>query len=287
MIAQCSHCKSTFETDRFGQQRCPSCDKDVFVVPPAGTGLPTTPSENAYAAPETSAAPLPLGPDAIPWERRHELGLFNAYFQTLKLALGEPTRLFTRMKYDELDGAHLYFALVVIVPWLISLPFAALFSPNSEEQVAKLHELIDMGLPIPHALLSQLEQSMQRSPFLDFFRDLFVVPLVSFAVLYLLAGTTHLTLIVFNKAQHGWTATLKAFIYAFSPGVLMVVPVCGGILTLCWATGLQIIGLSKAQRISSGFATVGVLGPQVLASCGCVCGSIAFASMIYNYFIPQ
>ena len=77
-----------------------------------------------------------------------------------------------------------------------------------------------------------------------------------------------------NWMQHG--------VYAFTPALLMVIPSCFvETVALTWATTLQILGLSKAHRISYGVASVGVIGFHLLAStCICIAGAVAWSMIM-------
>ncbi len=265
MLARCSRCQNTFTIQQFGRQTCPSCGSEVIIADP-------------YAAPSVPhGAMLPPVDDVagpIPWERRHELGVGKALLETLKLALGEPTRFFASMRYDSDAGAHLFVLYVLIVPMILASLIGLLLrgpKPDLQELLGRYGGAIPPGLdtrPLMDALQHLLD--------FEYSAGGLVISAISglvlwFAGIYVAAAVTHLVLMIFSKANGGWTATRKVFLYSFSPGPLMFLPVCGSLLVVTWATVLQILGLAKAHRISVGWSTVGVLGFHFGVTC-CTCG---------------
>src|SRR5262249_43663706 len=53
-----------------------------------------------------------VGSSGLPWDRRQELGFFQAFFETLKLVLLNPSEAFTRMKPEGGLGEPLIYGLV-------------------------------------------------------------------------------------------------------------------------------------------------------------------------------
>lgn len=87
-------------------------------------------------------------------------------------------------------------------------------------------------------------------------------PLLLVVTLYVITGITHLILSVMDGANHGFNTTLRVFAYSYSPALLSIVPVVGGIVGLVWMAALSIIGLREAQETSGGKSATAVLAPM-------------------------
>ncbi|MDQ2824060.1 MAG: YIP1 family protein, partial [Verrucomicrobiota bacterium] len=91
---------------------------------PTGTSPPPVPSVAT-----STIAPSPLSPasrNGLPWDERHQRGLFSAFFETLMMVLTQPGAAFTAMKGEGGFGEPLIYALIGgcaggIVSFLFSL----------------------------------------------------------------------------------------------------------------------------------------------------------------------
>lgn len=86
-------------------------------------------------------------------------------------------------------------------------------------------------------------------------------PLLLLATLYLVAGISHLILVMFDGAQSGFNTSVRVIAYAYSPVLFGVVPVLGSIVALVWTIVLAIVGLREAHLTSRGKAAAAVLLP--------------------------
>jgi hypothetical protein len=81
--------------------------------PEFATGMPGAP---APGRPEGSAVvattATATGQTGLPWDRRHELGLLNAFLETLKMVLSQPTQAFSSMKTEGGFGEPLIYLLI-------------------------------------------------------------------------------------------------------------------------------------------------------------------------------
>src|SRR2546427_531413 len=103
VLARCPSCRGTFSTERAGPQDCPACGKPLVVPEAASTAL-------------QSSTPPGTGPpeeEGTPWERRAQLGVFRAWWETLIQALFEPGKLFRSARMDR-GGAQAGFALLTV-----------------------------------------------------------------------------------------------------------------------------------------------------------------------------
>jgi hypothetical protein len=272
MLARCNLCEKTFVTNQFGRQSCPKCGREVFIADPRQPEG----EENAYAPPGTSTDAYNPSvsydePQGVPWERRAELGLGPALIETLKLALTEPSKFFSQVRPERQDGLLLYFFLVGVIPGWIAAIVQRLISNPADAMNKAIETYRSMGQEDLARMLekwSGLWTSM-NSPG-AFVMTLLVSPLFSLMAIYFMAGVSHLVLKLAGKGSAGWNGTFATFIYAYSPGFLNIIPSCGPLIMLTWMTGLQILGLAKVQRISTGMATGAVLAFHALFICaGC------------------
>lgn len=266
MLARCTHCESTFVTSQFGRQRCPKCGVEVVVEDPRAT-----PGE----APPPVAQPADQL-ELSPWERRGELGLLPALGQTISAVLGKPGPFFTHLRYDTDDGALLYFAFVALIPTLIFEIFSWRFT-NPDEMKQAFDQLSQLGVGNLSTLEPLIKQSTQYAKFEATFPGL-ITNLISSSAslvlgLFFCAAVVHGALTVLGQAKGGWTATFKATVYAATPFLFTIMPVCGGLIAATWATGIQIYAIARAHRITMTMATVGVLTLHATAIT-CCCGAL-------------
>src|SRR6266446_10892945 len=75
--------------------------------PPPAAVISTIPPTGAGSRSET-----PAPRSGLPWDRRQEKGLFNAFIETLQMVLGRPTDAFTTMKRNGGLGEPLLYAVI-------------------------------------------------------------------------------------------------------------------------------------------------------------------------------
>lgn len=293
MLARCGRCQSTFVTERFGAQACPTCGVPVFVRDPNGPApAPSPPGEPADPAaprlPEIPAAPAPPAPDETrtPWERRDVLGTWTALRQTVKLAMFEPAKLFAHLRTDSADGAILYVLLVSVLPVaaMLAIGFATTDPAETREQLAAAGFDPAIADDLMDALRWLVPGFQSRTEFLA------LLPVWStfwLARLFAAAGLAHLFLWIAGRAPHGWTATFKAFAYAETPALLFLVPACGGLVAPVWMSVVAIIALARTQQVTPGWAAAAVVIPPLVAGCcfsaivGVIFGATSSSLFIY------
>jgi hypothetical protein len=281
MLARCTACRTTFRAERFGRQACPHCGAEVEIREPThvaeATPQVSPPPEGAppphapYVPPPAQQVPMPDG--WTPWERRAELGFWPALGLTLKGTLFEPNHFFSSMRYDRAVDAHLYFLVVAVAPQLLMGLFG-LFTPAGESTEASMDALRQLGQlgTLDPSLVGRIETLAKLLTGTGAqLTGLATTPVTAYLQLYLFAGMSHLVLLALGKAQGGWAATFKAFVYAYGAGVLWLVPGCGGLLVLTWASALEMLGLARGHRTSITIGGVAVIGWHLaLATCACL-----------------
>ncbi|WP_373046675.1 YIP1 family protein [Vulgatibacter sp.] len=176
-----------------------------------------------------------------PWERRSELGAWNALVETWKQASLDPKRFFARLKTTDIGEAFLY-------GWIL----------------ATLGSFLGGLWAVPLTLMTEGEP-------LAAWGQVAVSPIFSAIGLFLGAGLIHLGCLVFGCANRGFDATFRTVAYAQGPQLLNVVPFVGGLAATVWIAVITIQGLAAMQRTTTGKATAAVLAPGLvlLLCCGC------------------
>jgi hypothetical protein len=200
--------------------------------------------------------------------------------QTVQLGLVEPRRLYDAMLPGRFDGVHALFAWLVIVPFVVGTLLSQVGASDAGEAelMARLYDSLGM-MEASNGLRTLIEKSAWLASNRAFFAELVATPVLAFVSLYVMAGGTHLVLVVLGRARHGFAGTLKACVYACVPGFALLVPWCGGLIFMTWATVLQIYGVARAQETTVGWASAAVFGFHAVAIC-CGCGAPTLAALV-------
>jgi hypothetical protein len=79
--------------------------------------------------------------------------------------------------------------------------------------------------------------------------------------IFVAAAIVHALLRLFGGARHGYGFTTRVFAFAYSPAILEVVPVIGGITSLIWMTVILVVGLREGHATTTGRVLAAVLIP--------------------------
>jgi hypothetical protein len=102
------------------------------------------------------------------------------------------------------------------------------------------------------------------------------VPVLLALGLFVGSGILHLCLMLVGGAKRSYEATFRVMCFAAGSAYpLMIVPICGGMISGVWCLVLECIGLTKVHDTSTGKAVLAVLLPLVVC-CG---GGFLFAIM--------
>ncbi len=220
-----------------GEAPKPASAAVAGTIPPPGAATP-------------SGAVLAVAGGGLPWERRQELGLFTAFFETLKLVLLSPGTAFSAMKPEGGLAEPLIFALLgcsigCVVYFLYSLLLGS-FGIMSDRNA--LAGLMGMGVGTVFILL-------------------FIPVFVTFG-LFLGAAIVHVCLLLVGGAKRSFETTFRVICFsAGSTYPLMIVPICGGAVAGLWCLVVECIGLGRAHQTTTGRAVLAVLLPVILC-CG-------------------
>ena len=213
-------------------------------VPPFAPGnVPPSSATSGVLA----VAPAASG---LPWDRRQELGFFPAFFQTLKLVLLQPSDAFSAMKPEGGLGEPLLYAVFGgSVGFIICLLFGVFMSSfgimSDRNALAGL-----TGLGIGTVVI------------------IIFVPVFIAIALFIGSGIIHLCLVLVGGAKRSYETTFRVLCFALGSSYpLMIVPICGGVISGLWGLVVECIGLARAHETTIGRAVLAVLLP-VIVCCG-------------------
>jgi len=266
MLARCPTCRATFSTDRSGQQNCPACGKPLIVPeqPVLAASAPGSSGPQFGSAPSDSPEPPAAG---TPWERRPELPLLKAWWETITLLLFEPNKLFSLARIDKVAEQTTFavatYSVFAIVGQLLE---RLLIAPQQEQMMARFKELL--GDRVPPALMKIFDSNQHPSLGMVVLSYL-LAPLIGLIFLYVNVLIAHFFAMIFGQNKKGFGATFTAVAYAMGTSVLLFVPGCGSVVGLVWFAVVTGIGLKRTHGLSAAGATSVVVGPYVLLCCGC------------------
>lgn len=182
----------------------------------------------------------------FPWPPAEHESIVSAFGRTWSGAALRPARFFRALPGSGSVGA----ALLYYIPLGIAVAGADLFwtmvrGPAALEREEVLGR-IDLGGidPVAGFLLS---------------------PVVLLLSLLVSAAVTHVLLRLFGGANRDYGVTTRVFAYAYSPQILGVVPVAGGVIGFVWMVVVAVIGLRAAHDTTLGRVLPAVLIPVTLA----------------------
>jgi len=206
---------------------------------------------------------LPLIIDGPPWEKKHELGFFVAFIETIKAFLLRPATAFSVMRRRAGIGDALVYAVAIQVftflwTFAITQPDPDMFLPQSPE----LRELLDLP---------------------DNFSQIMVLayPFTIILLQFLSAFAMHLSLKWRGLQSYDFSLVFRIFAYASgTASLLILIPIVGGIFSMGMTVYLGYMGLRTIYALDTGsfvitaimalFITLGlyivsVLGFMILA----------------------
>jgi len=180
-----------------------------------------------------------------PWERRDGLGFWQASWQTFKLVLFSPGKMFGSLTYQGGMRDPLAFGLLA---GSVGSMFGFFWQ-------LMLMSLGAMAFSAP--LLGHLGMWSVLVVMVIF------VPIVVFIGIFLYSAILHLLLLIVRGGGNGFEATFRVVCYAQAVQVLGVVPLLGGWSAGIWQLIVQIIGLKEIHETSYLRVIVAFLIPVV------------------------
>src|ERR1041384_8348277 len=93
-------------------------------------------------------------------------------------------------------------------------------------------------------------------------------PVIVAICVFIASGIIHLCLMLVGGAKKPFETTFRVMCFAQgSTQLLLIVPICGGLIAGVWALVVEIIGLAKAHETDIGRAALAILIP-VIVCCG-------------------
>jgi hypothetical protein len=232
---------------------CPHCGKEVaddqLFCHHCGSRLR---EENATAPLEEVVAPGEAGRERTAWEDRETRGFFGGLFRTLNDALFRPSEFFRKMPVSGGLTDPLLYGLIL---GMVGIMFSYLW------------QIVTRGS------MQGMIPGMQATAGPDILRGgglalmAFFSPFFIIIGMFVSAGILHVCLMLVKGTKADFEGTFRVVAYGYSANIFMVIPFCGGLLTVVWALVLSIIGLREAHETTGGKAAFAVFLPAILC-CG-------------------
>jgi hypothetical protein len=259
VLAKCSRCTQTFQTERLGEQFCPFCGAAVMIA-----GAPGAP---ALGGP----IPIPGGPgDAqdqdAPVDRPADHGgWFAAAVATWKQSVLAPNVFFARLRPGPDTGGALGYAVaVLLVGGFFAGAVSILQGALQRGQYAQLESQLGQLPPEARSIILGMLHFIQPS-----LSSLVIIPLISVVGFFVNAALFHLALMIVGGNKQGFTATLRALAFAQGPALFNVLPFCGSAIGGIWTLVLNVMGLSALHRVGVG-RVIGAYAVLLFGLC-CLC----------------
>jgi len=200
----------------------------------------------------------------VPWERREELGWWQALIETLKMLITQPSEFFSTMSRHEGYGGPLLYGVILgsfggIIGQIFNLGI-------------RMFGLMPMGLMGGQ----DFGEAAGVAAFSVGTSIIFIVmtPIFVAAGLFINAGILHLMLMIVGGANEDFETTFRVASFSQTAQIAQVVPLLGGIAAAIWGIYLQVVGLVRAQEISAGKALLAIFLPMIFC---CVIAVIIMA----------
>lgn len=222
----------------------------VMADKPAAT-MPAGDSAGANALPVSSPSSSAAPGHGLPWEKREELGLVKAFFETVSMVLTQPAEAFATMKTEGDLTSPMLFALIggsagMIVSTLVQVAFHSI------------------------GFMADQKDALSRLGFVGVwaFGYILLVPVIIILGMFIGSGILHVCLMIVGGAKKPFETTFRVVCFASgSTYLLAMIPFCGGVIACVWNIVLECIGLARAHEIDTGKAVIAVLLPIVVC-CG-------------------
>jgi transcription elongation factor Elf1 len=167
-----------------------------------------------------------------PWEKRPEIGLWQAIFQTCKAVLFSPETLFKELTYEGGKTEPLAFGLLTgSIGSMLGLFWQSLIPGG-------------LLLILGHSFLSQFAIGI-----LVLF-VLAMIPVMVAVGIFIYSGILHLLLLIVRGADNGFEATFRVVSYSQAAQLLGIIPFVGGWIGWVWQLIIQIIGFREMHETS-------------------------------------
>ncbi len=194
-----------------------------------------------------------VGRDGPAWENREQLGFMKAIIDTVKAVLFEPTKTFSTMKRE--GGLQNPLIFNLIVGSAGGIFFQILISIFQMVVIGSQSGSGNAGAAMAGGAVGMV-------------MGVIMVPVQVAIYAFIGAGVLHLCLMLLKAAPQPFETTFRAMCYAYGGlGALYLVPVVGWIALFPWSFVVIIIGIARAQEITTGKAALAVFLPLIVC-CG-------------------
>jgi len=195
------------------------------------------------------------------WEQREQLGTWRALVDTVKAVLFEPTRTFSNMKREGGLQNPLIFNLIVgSAAGILFQIVLAILQSAVPALAANRGATAGIGAAMAGGVVGMVV-------------SIIMVPAQVAIGAFIGPGILHLCLMLLKAAPRPFETTFRAMNYAYGAvAALQFIPVLGWIVMIPWSLVTTIIGIARAQEISTGKAALAVFLPIIV--CGCLFGAL-------------
>ncbi|MFP2962803.1 YIP1 family protein [Myxococcus sp. 1LA] len=203
--------------------------------------------------------------DALPWDRREELGTLRAYWQTCLAVTLRPTATFERARPEGSVGS--------------SLGFAALSNLAAYFTTALAYLAVVFAIPAEMMEIDNVSQSGFRLMATGVLGAMMVAaPVMGMLVALINSALDHIVFRLEGTGQ-SFEVTLRANSLSLAPYLLGLIPFCGMYVAPMWALALRVIAYRNLHRTGWGTAALGALAAPLL-SLGLCCGVYAVMGLV-------
>ena len=233
---------------------CPNCRRRFeFLITQDGIGF----SSKEYRAKEEDRAREDEKPEkpseeplysGVPWENRSEIGLWQAIYQTCRMALFSPETLFSSM--GNRTGI-----------WE-PLAFGLLFG-----FIGTMFGFFWQFLFLSGEIVNYAQSFFGRFTFavcLIFLVILIIIPFVIILSMFIVSGILHLLLLIVGGGARGFETTFRVVAYTQVAQIWGLIPFLGSFVGGIWQLVIQVIGLKEAHKTSYPRVIIAFLIPVVI-----------------------
>jgi hypothetical protein len=178
----------------------------------------------------------------FPWPPGDDDSILAAFGETWKSAAFDPRSFFRLVpRHGGTGAAFLYYLVVGMLVAGAGLFWSAV-GPGAlgQDRVAEL--------------------GVEVAPLTSFL----LTPLILTIGLAVSAGITHLMLLIVRGATEGIGTTTRVLCYAYSPMILGVIPLIGGLVGVIWMLVVAVVGLGAAHQVPTWKPALAVILPFLI-----------------------
>lgn len=217
--------------------RCPRCDQRLQASP-SHSEQPASGIEHVIPHLEPTASGEEASEEEegyCAWDHYAGRRWLQAYAETVKKSLLKPTEFYSKLPpHGGFTRAFLYGAISIGAAATLNKLLSMILGSGDTDLAT---ELLLLVLTIVLACM--------------------IAPLG----MYLVAGVTHLCLMLVGGANEGYEATFRVVAYSQGTALLGIIPILGRIAGAIWQVCLLVVGLREVHGASTGEALAAVLIP--------------------------